>query len=103
MALSDHRRPAPATWAPLPMEAFGWAMPFCCVAIENPGTIHYAFRMSVTFDVSPIYRTVDYKKDLAAINRAIAKLPRTRETALKMLAATGMHDKKTGRVKKQFR
>ncbi len=59
--------------------------------------------MHINFHTGPIYPTIDYKKDLAAINRAVAQMPKDRDTALKMLAATGMHDPKTGKVKKQFR
>lgn len=59
--------------------------------------------MKATLDPSSIYPSVDYKRALAAINRVIAERPKTREAAIKALAATGMHDPKTGRVKKKFR
>lgn len=59
--------------------------------------------MKITIDTNALYPAVDYKRALAAIRRVIAERPKTREAALKALAATGMHDPKTGRVKKKFR
>ena len=59
--------------------------------------------MNISFNPSSLYGTIDYKKELAAMKRAMAKLPRNRETALKVLAATGMHSPKTGKLKKRFR
>ena len=58
--------------------------------------------MKVKFNDIFLMGRVDYKKEVADMKRAIAKLPKDRETALKMLVATGMHTK-TGRLKKQFR
>ncbi|MFN0080403.1 MAG: hypothetical protein ACKVY0_28375 [Prosthecobacter sp.] len=59
--------------------------------------------MKATLDTRPLYPSVDYKRALAAIRRVIAESPNTPEEALKWLAATGMHDPKTGRLKKKFR
>lgn len=59
--------------------------------------------MKATIDTRLLHPSVDYKRALAAINRVIAERPNTPEEALKWLAATGMHDPKTGRVKKKFR
>ena len=58
--------------------------------------------MKATLDSSPLFRTVDYKRALAAIKRTIANAPKDRETAIKVLMATGMHTK-TGQLKKRFR
>jgi hypothetical protein len=59
--------------------------------------------MKATLDTRPLHPSVDYKRALAAIRRVIAESPNTPEQALKWLAGTGMHDPKTGRVKKKFR
>jgi hypothetical protein len=59
--------------------------------------------MKATIDTSILYPRPDYKAMAAVINEAMARLPRDRKTTLEVLAATGMHDPKTGKVKKKFR
>jgi len=59
--------------------------------------------MNLAFDARSLYPAVDYKKELDGLKRAFAKLPKDRETAIRVLAATGMHSPKTGKLKKQFR
>jgi hypothetical protein len=59
--------------------------------------------MKATIDTSILYPRPDYKSMSAVINEAMARFPRNRKTALEMLAATGMHDPKTGKAKKKFR
>ena len=59
--------------------------------------------MNISSGSLALYPSVNYKKELAAMKRAFAKLPKDRETAIRVLAATGMHSPKTGKLKKQFR
>lgn len=58
--------------------------------------------MKVTINTAALYPAVDYKRAVAAINKMIAKEPKTRETALRWAIGTGMYTK-TGKLKKQFR
>ena len=58
--------------------------------------------MKATLTFGPLLQTFDYEKALASMQRAIAKEPKDRESAIKALMATGMHTK-TGQLKKKFR